>query len=76
MSSYGDKGVTKAIQLLKDEIEMNMRLLGVNKIEELTPELLDTRSIHNRAVPVAKDYLYEQNYQRMSGAEFRPGIED
>lgn len=71
-SSYGDKGVTKAIQLLKDEMEMNMRLLGVNKIEELTPDLLDTRNVFNRAVPVAKDYLYDQNYQRMAGADFRP----
>ncbi|CCH43739.1 Cytochrome b2, mitochondrial [Wickerhamomyces ciferrii] len=75
-SSYGDKGVQRAIQLLKDELEMNMRLLGVTKIEDLGPELLDTRNIYNRSVPVAKDYLYEQNYGRMAGAAFRPGIED
>ncbi len=34
MSGYGDAGVT-VIQLLKDEMIMNMRLLGVNKLEEL-----------------------------------------
>lgn len=76
MSSYGDKGVQRAIQLLKDEIAMNMRLLGVTKIEDLTPELLDTRSIYARSVPVAKDFLYNQNYQKMSPAAFRPEIDD
>jgi L-lactate dehydrogenase (cytochrome) len=70
-SAYGEAGVRTAIQLLKAEIEMNMRLLGVTKISELGPELLDTRSIHHRSVPVAKDYLYSQNYLRMDEVEFK-----
>jgi len=54
MSAYGLPGVDRAIQLLKDEMEMNMRLIGCNKIEDLNPTLIDTRglSTHTTSVPV------------------------
>jgi len=45
MSAYGLDGVTRAMQLLKDEMEMNMRLIGAAKIEDLNPSLLDTRAV-------------------------------
>lgn len=54
MSAYGLPGVDRAIQLLKDEMEMNMRLIGCNRIEDLNPTLVDTRglSTHTTSVPV------------------------
>lgn len=75
-SAYGEAGVRKACQLLKAEMEMNMRLLGVTKVEDLTPELLDLRALHNRSVSVAKDRLYTQNYSDMSSAQFKPSEYD
>ncbi|RAL12878.1 L-lactate dehydrogenase (cytochrome) [Aspergillus homomorphus CBS 101889] len=54
MSAYGQPGVERAMQLLKDEMEMNMRLIGANKIGDLSPALLDIRSLlagHNAVVP-------------------------
>ncbi|KAJ5605410.1 hypothetical protein N7510_008191 [Penicillium lagena] len=45
MSAYGLDGVDRAMQLLKDEMEMNMRLIGATCIEDLSPSLLDTRSL-------------------------------
>lgn len=75
-SAYGEKGVRRAIQLLKDELVMNMRLLGVTKIEDLTPELLDTTTIHQRTVSVPADYLYKDNYLHMQGVEFNPELEE
>ena len=53
MSAYGLPGVDRAMQLLKDEMEMNMRLIGCSKIEQLNPTLVDTRglSIHTTGVP-------------------------
>lgn len=47
MSAYGFNGVDRAMQLLKDEMEMNMRLIGATSIDELSPGLLDTRSLFN-----------------------------
>jgi len=54
MSAYGLPGVDRAMQLLKDEMEMNMRLIGCSSIEQLNPTLVDTRglSMHTTSVPV------------------------
>ncbi|QIW95225.1 hypothetical protein AMS68_000743 [Peltaster fructicola] len=53
MSAYGQAGVDRAMQLLKDEMEMNMRLIGCSSIDQLSPELIDARSLssHNSSVP-------------------------
>jgi L-lactate dehydrogenase (cytochrome) len=36
----GEAGVTHAIGILKGEVRRNMALLGVNRLDELTPERL------------------------------------
>ena len=53
MSSYGFQGVDKAMQLLKDEMEMNMRLIGCTSVDQLGPDFVDARAIsfHNTGVP-------------------------
>lgn len=61
-SCYGEKGVAHAIQILKNELEMNMRLLGARSIKELGPEFLDISALKNRNVSVAKDELYNGVY--------------
>ena len=53
MSAYGLPGVDRAMQLLKDEMEMNMRLIGCSNVEQLNPTLVDTRglSMHITSTP-------------------------
>jgi L-lactate dehydrogenase (cytochrome) len=53
MSAYGLPGVDRAMQLLKNEMEMNMRLIGCSRINQLSPTMLDTRelSTHHTTVP-------------------------
>lgn len=53
MSAYGLPGVDRAMQLLKDEMEMNMRLIGCSRVDQLNPTMVDTRglSMHTTAVP-------------------------
>ncbi|KAL1996124.1 hypothetical protein VTN49DRAFT_447 [Thermomyces lanuginosus] len=54
MSTYGLDGVDRAMQLLKDEMEMNMRLIGATSIKDLHPGLLDLRGLqsgHHAVVP-------------------------
>ena len=53
MSAYGLPGVDRAMQLLKDEMEMNMRLIGCSSVDQLNPTLVDTRglSMHSTSVP-------------------------
>ncbi len=69
MSSYGEPGVNKAMQLLKDELTMNMRLLGVTKISDLNPTYLDIRGITTRSVP--EDKLFNNVYEPITTTEFR-----
>ncbi|EPQ31973.1 uncharacterized protein PFL1_00171 [Pseudozyma flocculosa PF-1] len=40
-SGFGEAGVTRAIQILEDEIHRGMRLLGVTSLDQLTPEMVD-----------------------------------
>jgi L-lactate dehydrogenase (cytochrome) len=42
---YGEDGVRKLVDLFRDEIEVTMKMLGVTSIEELGPELLNTRDV-------------------------------
>ncbi|KAJ3549747.1 hypothetical protein NM208_g337 [Fusarium decemcellulare] len=45
MSAYGDKGLLKAIQILSDEIQTTMRLLGVTEVSKLDGTYLDLRDL-------------------------------
>lgn len=69
MSSYGENGIVKAIQLLKDEMEMNMRLLGVTSLDQLNPSYLDFRSLdHHGSIPT--DTLSDHVYEPLATPEF------
>lgn len=72
MSGYGQEGVERAMQLLKDELEMNMRLIGAAKMSDLHPELLDTRSlsVHLNTTPV--DTLSHTVYDPLVSPPQRP----
>jgi len=69
-SAYGSEGVVRAIQILKDELLMNMRLLGARSIEEVTPEMVDASSITHRNVGVTEDKLFSLNYEGLRTREF------
>ncbi|KAK2737822.1 hypothetical protein FQN57_007380 [Myotisia sp. PD_48] len=72
MSTYGVAGVERAMQLLKDEMVMNMRLLGCNSVNQLTPDLLDTRALGIYSVPGPVDELSRAVYDPLSVAAERP----
>lgn len=61
-SGYGEAGVKKAIQLLKNEVELTMKLLGVTKISDLNPSFIEV----NRGSKFHDDSIYDRNYERMS----------
>ncbi|EKM53383.1 uncharacterized protein PHACADRAFT_259730 [Phanerochaete carnosa HHB-10118-sp] len=61
--AYGEAGVERAIQIFRDEFEMNMRLLGVRTIDELRPEMVDAAALNQHIVSVPQDNLFQQTYQ-------------
>jgi L-lactate dehydrogenase (cytochrome) len=50
-SAYGAAGVSKALQIMEEEIQMAMRLLGANTVADLKPEMVEVSS-PERWVPV------------------------
>lgn len=65
MSAYGQPGVERAMSLLRDELEMGMRLLGCTSIDQLGPEFVDTRSLASHVTQVPKDSLAVETYQAL-----------
>ncbi|EPQ64792.1 Bgt-1186 [Blumeria graminis f. sp. tritici] len=73
MSAYGQLGVERAMQLLKDEMEMNLRLIGCNDVHSLNESLLDARGLSTHGTPVPKDMLSASNYDSLSSPEWKQG---
>ena len=57
MSAYGQPGVDRAMELLKDEMEMNMRLIGCSSVEQLNPSMVDARGLNSHSTTVPVDSL-------------------
>lgn len=69
MSAYGLPGVDRAMQLLKDEMEMNMRLIGCSKVDQLNPTLIDTRGLSMHSTPVPADFLGASIYDPLANPQ-------
>ncbi|OLL26993.1 Cytochrome b2, mitochondrial [Neolecta irregularis DAH-3] len=72
MSAYGVEGVERAMLLLKQELEMNMRLIGATKISDLNPTILDLKSIGTHSVPTPTDVLSSQEYDGLLVPKSKP----
>ncbi|KAM9917390.1 hypothetical protein OXX59_009372 [Metschnikowia pulcherrima] len=68
MSTYGDDGVYRAIQILKDEMVMNMRLLGAPTIQHLDESFVDVAAL-DRSTP--EDRLFSGVYEPLEHPEFK-----
>lgn len=66
-SGYGEEGVRKCIQILKSELEMDMRLLGVTNLDQLNQKYIDTRRLIGRDAP---NYLYDNTYKPIDFVKF------
>ncbi|KAF8648521.1 hypothetical protein AX16_006226 [Volvariella volvacea WC 439] len=70
-SSYGPEGVDKALQILHDEFEMNLRLLGAPTIKDVVPEMVDASNIGSHIVAVPNDRLFDTNYESLQSARLK-----
>ncbi|KIK95774.1 hypothetical protein PAXRUDRAFT_11243 [Paxillus rubicundulus Ve08.2h10] len=69
--AYGQEGVEKAFQIFRDELQMNMRLIGARTIDELTPDMVDASAIHSHVGLTPVDNLYNTTYQPLALAQFK-----
>jgi len=70
MNAYGEPGVVSAMQLLKDEFEVGMKLVSTKNVDELGPEMVDARGLGVHSVPTPADYLSADVYDRLAVPPF------
>ena len=46
LGAAGEAGVTRALQILRDDMERSMRLLGCKSVSELDPSYVDVQGLH------------------------------
>jgi L-lactate dehydrogenase (cytochrome) len=61
MSAFGQEGIEKMIQILKDELEMTMRLMGTPTIADIRGEMVVTQDL-GRHNTIPKDWLQQETY--------------
>ncbi|KAI0482463.1 FMN-dependent dehydrogenase-domain-containing protein [Xylariaceae sp. FL0804] len=66
MAGYGLDGVDRAMRLLREELEMNMRLLGVTDVGQLSPDLVDAANVASHVTPVPADSLGRTVYDPLA----------
>ena len=74
-SSYGFEGMDHALTILRDEFEMNMRLIGARNLKEIVPEMVDASSIQSHIVAVPGDRLYDSNCKFLCTRRVLGGVE-
>ncbi|KAI1465605.1 FMN-dependent dehydrogenase-domain-containing protein [Daldinia caldariorum] len=72
MSAYGLDGVDRAMQLLRDEMEMAMRLIGCTSVDQFNSSLVDTRNLSSHVTGVPRDYLGHKVYDPLVTPAFKP----
>ncbi|CAJ2501937.1 Uu.00g047900.m01.CDS01 [Anthostomella pinea] len=72
MSAYGDEGVDRAMQLLREEMEMNMRLIGCTSVDQLNPGLVDVRNLGAHVTGVPTDNLGRKVYDPLVTPAWKP----
>lgn len=62
MASFGQPGIERMLQILKDEFEMTMRLMGCKTVADIKPEMVVLDSLHQHVAFVPSDSLQKQTY--------------
>jgi L-lactate dehydrogenase (cytochrome) len=62
MASFGTAGVAKMIQILKNELEMTMRLMGTPTLADISEKMVITDHLHAHIAPVPSDMLQSATY--------------
>jgi L-lactate dehydrogenase (cytochrome) len=63
LASYGDAGVERVLEILKEELRMAMVMCGCKSIADIRPEMIDARSLQAHISTVPADRLFEINYR-------------
>ena len=74
LAGYGPDGIVRLIRVLRDEMEMAMRLMGTPRIADLTDAHVITRDLPRHASPAPRDFLAEDTYEKLQTQAARVGF--
>ncbi|KAI5290945.1 hypothetical protein KEM54_006923 [Ascosphaera aggregata] len=62
-NAYGQEGVEKLFDILQDELETSMRLVGITSLDQITPDLVNTGDL-DHMVPTSGSHPYARRVTR------------
>merc|ERR1711988_1004169 len=65
LASYGQQGIERMVELLKDELIMCMRLMGCPTISDITAAHVIAKNLDSHIPAQARDYLHLGVYEPM-----------
>lgn len=68
LGTYGQEGIEKVLQLLKTELEMCMKLVGVKSIQEIKPEMVCAKDLTTHTVESPRSFLTVDLYEPLKHA--------
>lgn len=63
LAGYGQQGVERVLQCLREELLFTMRLMGKQRISDIGPDSVCTRNLPDHFAMQARDYLAERTYE-------------
>jgi len=70
LASYGQEGVERVIELLREEFEMCMTLMGTVSVEKIRPEMVCIKNLSDHIALISKDYLNRDTYLKLKPVAF------
>eukprot|EP00658_Telonema_sp_P-2_P040208 TRINITY_DN28760_c0_g1_i2.p1 TRINITY_DN28760_c0_g1~~TRINITY_DN28760_c0_g1_i2.p1 ORF type:complete len:583 (+),score=141.42 TRINITY_DN28760_c0_g1_i2:198-1946(+) len=62
MAAYGQPGIERMLRLLRQELEMTMRLTGCVRLSDIKESMVDTHNLRDHIATVPRDNLYNGVY--------------
>lgn len=62
LAAYGEKGIVRMVDMLKEELEMAMRLSGCPGIKDITRAHVITKNLGDHIVPQPTHHLSSETY--------------
>jgi len=66
LAAYGEEGVNRVLELLKEEFEVCMKLMGTPTIADIRSEMVHTRNIYDHFSAQPKSTLFDNVYVPLS----------
>jgi len=73
MSAYGEEGISRMLQILRDELERCMKLMGVTSLAQLKPSMLNMEALtkHTESAPIpSSPFVYTSPLKNVRSPAF------